>query len=78
MVLQTSTLQSQRKFKANPAISALAAQAAYATPQRVGGNYWTPAETLGSILAQGNPDGTDLQKLLDNAVEGIEAPVSQE
>ena len=42
------------------------------------GNYWTPAETLGSILAQGNPDGTDLQKLLDNAVEGIEAPVSQE
>ena len=66
------------EVKADPAISALAAQAAYATPQRVGGNYWTPAETLGSILAQGNPDGTDLQKLLDNAVEGIEAPVSQE
>ena len=36
--------------KADPAISALAAQAAYATPQRVGGNYWTPAETLGSML----------------------------
>lgn len=66
------------EVKADPAISALAAQAAYATPQRVGGNYWTPAETLGSILAQGNPDGTDLQKLLDNAVEGIDAPVSQE
>ncbi len=64
--------------KADPAISALAAQAAYATPQRVGGNYWTPAETLGSILAQGNPDGTDLQTLLDNTVEGIDAPVSQE
>lgn len=64
--------------KADPAISALAAQAAYATPQRVGGNYWTPAETLGTILAQGNPDGTDLQTLLDNTVEGIDAPVSQE
>lgn len=64
--------------KADPAISALAAQAAYATPQRVGGNYWTPAETLGSILAQGNPDGTDLQTLLDNTVDGIDAPVSQE
>lgn len=59
----------------NPAIAALAAQAAYATPQRVGGNFWTPAETLGQILASGNPDGTDLQTLLDTAVEGITAPV---
>lgn len=59
----------------NPAIAALASQAAYATPQRVGGNYWTPAETLGQILASGNPDGTDLQELLDTTVEGITAPV---
>lgn len=61
--------------QANPAISALAAQAAYATPQRVGGNFWSPAETLGQILASGNPDGTDLQTLLDTTVEGITAPV---
>lgn len=61
--------------QANPAISALAAQAAYATPQRVGGNFWSPAEALGQILASGNPDGTDLQELLDTAVEGITAPV---
>ena len=27
-------------------------------------------------LASGNPDGTDLQVLLDTAVEGIEAPVA--
>ncbi len=59
----------------NPAIAALAAQAAYATPQRVGGNFWSPAETLGQILASGNPDGTDLQELLDTTVEGITAPV---
>ena len=59
----------------DPAIAALAEQAAYATPQRVGGNYWDPAKTLGNILAQGNPDGTDLQTLLDTAVEGITAPV---
>ena len=59
----------------NPAIAALAAQSAYATPQRVGGNFWTPAETLGQILASGNPDGTDLQTLLDTTVEGITAPV---
>ena len=61
--------------QANPAIAALAEQASYATPQRVGGNFWSPAETLGQILASGNPDGTDLQELLDTTVEGITAPV---
>ena len=66
---------SSDKVQANPAIAALAAQAAYATPQRVGGNFWAPAETLGQILANGNPDGTDLQTLLDTAVEGITAPI---
>lgn len=62
---------------ANPAIAALASQAAYATPQRIGGNYWAPAETLGGILTSGNPDGTDLQELLDTTVEGITAPVEE-
>ncbi len=61
------------EVQANPAIAALAAQAAFATPQRVGGKYWDPAATLGAILAGGNADGTDLQTLLDTAVEGITA-----
>ena len=56
-------------------MAALAAQAPYSTPQVIGGNYWSPAETLGQILSSGNPDGTDLQTLLDKAVEGITAPV---
>lgn len=59
--------------QADPAISALAAQAAYATPQRVGGNFWAPAETLGQILADGSAG--DLQSALDTAVEGIMAPI---
>lgn len=59
--------------KSNPAISALAAQAAFADVQRVADNYWANAETLGKILVNGNPDGTDLQTLLDNAVTGITA-----
>jgi len=63
--------------KNDKAISALAAQAPYSTPQVIGGNYWSPAETLGQILASGNPDNTDLQKLLDTAVEGITAPVTE-
>jgi arabinogalactan oligomer/maltooligosaccharide transport system substrate-binding protein len=61
--------------QASPAIAALAAQAEYAVPQRVGGNYWSPVATLLMTLFNGNPDGTDLQTLLDNAVEGITAPI---
>ncbi len=63
------------EVKKTPAIAALAKQAAYAVPQRVGANYWDPANTLGKTLISGNPKGTDLQKLLDNAVEGMTAPV---
>lgn len=58
-----------------PAIAALAEQSSYATAQRVGGNFWDPAATFGKIMIQGNPDGTDLQTLLDNMVAGITAPV---
>ncbi|MBR3517156.1 MAG: extracellular solute-binding protein [Lachnospiraceae bacterium] len=67
---------SSETVKADPAIAAIAAQAEYATPQRIGGNFWDPAKSLGEILGNGNPDGTDVQTLLDNAVEGINAPVS--
>ncbi len=59
--------------QAAPAIAALAAQASYATVQRVANAYWTPAATLGEIIANNNPDGTDLQTMLDNTVAGITA-----
>ena len=65
---------SSSAVQANPAIAALAEQAAYATPQRVGGNYWAPAETLGQVLAGGSVS-SDLQSVLDTAVEGITAPI---
>lgn len=58
-----------------PAIAALAEQGQYATVQRIGGNYWAPTESFGSIMYNGNPDGTDLQTLLDNLVAGITAPM---
>ena len=60
---------------ADPAQAAFAAQLQYAGLQLIGGNYWSPAETLGRIIADGNPDGIDLQTLLDNAVIGITASV---
>ena len=58
---------------ASPAIAALAAQSAYASPQRVGDKYWDPSATLGKNLAEGTV--TDFQAALDEAVAGITAPV---
>jgi arabinogalactan oligomer/maltooligosaccharide transport system substrate-binding protein len=60
--------------KADPALAALAAQMQFAVPQDVGGNYWSSADTVGAIARQGNPDGIDLQEILNQAVEGITGP----
>ena len=57
-----------------PAIAALASQSEYATVQRVGNNFWAPAETFGALMIAGNPSGTAAQELLDIMVQGIVAP----
>ena len=69
-----TTASESDAVQASVAIAALGKQAEFATPQRVGGNYWEPVNTLGQTLISGNPKGTDLQKLLDTAVEGVTAP----
>ena len=61
----------------SPALTAVVDQSEYANLQRVGGNFWASAETLGSICVNGNPDGKDTQTLVDDAVAGITAPVTQ-
>lgn len=65
-----------QQVQSAPAIAALAEQAPFSTVQRVSGNYWAPVQTFGAILAGGNAGGEDEQKLLDNLVQGVEAPVS--
>lgn len=60
----------------SPAITALAEQSEYAVVQRVGDNYWASAASLGSALAAGNPDGTELSQLLRLRVAGITAPIA--
>lgn len=60
--------------QAAPAAAALAAQAEYAVPQRVGRGFWEPAAALGAICAEGGSD-TDAQTLIDRTVEKITAPV---
>ena len=58
--------------QSNPAIAALSLQSKYAVLDGCEGtNYWDPAVAFGAIIAAGNPDGTDLQTLLDNLVEGV-------
>ena len=56
-----------------PAIQALLQQSEFASLQRVGNNYWAPMQTFGETLAAGNPEGKDLQELLDTMVEGVTA-----
>lgn len=61
--------------QANVALAAFSAQQKWAEVQYVGNNYWTPMETFGQILQDGNPENKDLQELLDNAVAGVTAPI---
>lgn len=60
----------------SPAIQALLQQSEYATLQRVGANYWDPVKAFGEKMAAGNPNGEDLQTLLDTMVDGITALVA--
>lgn len=57
----------------SPAIRALNEQSSYGYLQNVGGEFWQPAYVFGTTIAAGNPDGTDLQMLLDIMVNGIES-----
>ncbi len=59
------------EVRAAKAIAALGEQSAYGYLQNVGGSYWTPTNVFGTTIAARNPDGTDLQKLLDTMVKGI-------
>ncbi|MBR1650165.1 MAG: extracellular solute-binding protein [Lachnospiraceae bacterium] len=53
------------------AIQALQKQAEFSSLQRVGGSYWDPSATFGTIMSEGNPSGKDLQGLLNDMVTGI-------
>lgn len=64
--------------QSNPAIAALASQSKYAILDGCeGDNYWAAAESFGNIIVNGNPDGTDLQTLLDNLVAAAAQPTAQ-
>lgn len=58
--------------QASPAIRALNEQSAYGYLENVGKAYWQPAYVFGTTIAAGNPDDTELQKLLDILVMNAE------
>ena len=60
------------EVQASADIAAISEQTKYAQPQRIGGNFWDPAATLGKNLSEGTV--TDIQGMLDEAVAGITAP----
>lgn len=62
------------EVRAAKAIAALGEQSAYGYLQNVGGSFWIPANVFGTTIAAQNPDGTDLQELLDTMVAGITSP----
>lgn len=63
------------EVQANIALAAVTEQnGTNGVVQVVGGGYWEPTKTFGEIMAQGNPDGTDLQELLDNLVAAVGQP----
>ena len=64
--------------KSNIAIAAVTAQnGAHGVVQMVGKNYWSSTATFGETIAQGNPEGTDLQELLDNLVAAAAQPPTE-
>ena len=61
--------------KSNVALAAVTEQnGSYGVVQMAGSSYWDPSKSFGEIIAQGNPDGTELQTLLDNVVEAVAQP----
>lgn len=61
------------EVQASPAIQAILEQGSYASLQRIGGKYWDPVTNFGNTMANGNPDGSALQDLMDKMVEQITA-----
>ncbi|MBO5260067.1 MAG: extracellular solute-binding protein [Agathobacter sp.] len=56
-----------------PAIQAVMEQSEFGVLQRVGNNYWEPFTPYGETLVAGNPNGLELQEIIDTLVAGITA-----
>lgn len=74
----TNALQSD-EIAANAAINAAISEGDIGVIQKVGGKYWDPAQTFGELVAKGQVSAKDddaIQKVLDNLVDGVTAPIN--
>lgn len=62
------------KVQSDPVMAALNAQSEFGHLQNVADTFWKPTNLFGTEIIAENPDGTDLQKILDQLVQGITAP----
>lgn len=70
---------SSAKVESDPVMAALNEQSEFGHLQNVADTFWTPTHLFGTEIAAKNPDGKDLQILLDQMVKGITAePESSE
>ncbi|MBR1471165.1 MAG: extracellular solute-binding protein [Lachnospiraceae bacterium] len=65
----------EEEVQAAPAVAALGQQAEFGYAQNVLQPFWDASARFGVMMAGGNPDGKDLQKVLDDMVQQITAPV---
>lgn len=72
-VPSNKSLASSSAVTENVANKGLIEQSAFASLQRVGGNYWEPAMLFGSNMAEHDLQGKSMQRVLDTMVENIEA-----
>lgn len=70
------TAAATEEVQVSPAVAALAEQAPYSYIQSVADPFWKAATKYGIVLAAGNPDGRDLQELLDELQKEIVTPSS--
>ena len=64
------------KIKTDVAIQAVMAQSEFGKLQRVGNSYWDACSSYGQVMAFGNPDHIQLQKIMDELVKGITKSVA--
>ncbi len=67
--------QSNPDVIASPVTKALSQQSRFGYTQNVNDSFWNASQLLGTVIAAGNPDHSDLQALLDRMVEETERTI---
>lgn len=64
-------VEASAEVQGDAVLAAMSAQEQFAHIQNVLDTFWTPTHVFGTVMVANNPDGTDLQTLLDQMVRDI-------